>query len=109
MMLRVADCWHGMKQWVESGTPSSSGIVNFDLGEEAVSATRNGFHIAGTLGGVAEGLADFANCFIESVVEIDEGVRRPKFFLKLLASYDLAGMLEQHDQDLEGLFLQTNA
>jgi hypothetical protein len=33
-------------------------------------------------------------------------VRRPEFFLKFFASYDLAGVLNRHDQDLEGLFLK---
>jgi hypothetical protein len=42
------------------------------------------------------------------MVEINECVRRPEFFLKFLASYDLAGMLKQHRQDLERLLLKAN-
>src|SRR6266851_5308901 len=83
-------------------------IGNFDLREEAVAAASNGFHKAGTLGGVAEGLTDFADRFVEPVVEIHESVRGPEFFLKLLASYDLAGVLEQHRQELERLLLKAN-
>jgi hypothetical protein len=43
------------------------------------------------------------------VVEIHEGVRGPEFFLKFLAGYDLAGMLQKHRQDLEWLFLKANS
>jgi len=43
------------------------------------------------------------------VVEIHESVRGPEFLLKLFASYDLAGVLKQHRQELEGLFLKANS
>ena len=69
---------------------------NFDLREEAVATTSNGFHKAGAFGGVAEGLTDFVNRFVEPVVEIDESVCRPEFPLKFLARYDLAGLVKQH-------------
>src|SRR5690242_6367309 len=68
-------------------------IDNFDLREEAVAATSNGFHKAGTVGGVAEGLTDLVNRFVEPVVEIHKSVCGPEFFLKFLASYDLARVL----------------
>jgi hypothetical protein len=84
-------------------------LGNFDLREEAVSATSNRFHKAGTLGGVAEGLTKFIDRFVEPVVEIHESVRGPEFFLKFLTSYDLAGVLQQHRQELEGLFLKANS
>src|ERR1700738_3637830 len=83
-------------------------IVNFDLHEEAVAVASNSFHKAGTLGRVAEGLTDFVYRLVESVVKIHESAPGPEFFLKLLASYDLAGVLKQRRQDLEGLFLQPN-
>lgn len=84
-------------------------IGSFDLREEAVAATSNGFHKAGTLGGVVEGLTDFVDRFVEPVVEINKSVCGPELFLKFLASYDLAGVLKQHRQDLEGLFLKANS
>jgi hypothetical protein len=43
------------------------------------------------------------------VVEIHESVRRPEFFLKVLTSHDLAGVLKQHGQELNGLFLKANS
>jgi len=84
-------------------------IGNFDLSEEAVAATGNSFHKAGALGGIAEGLTDFVDRFVEPVIEIHESVCGPECFLNFLASYDLAGVLKQHRQDLEGLFLKPNS
>src|SRR5713101_8938808 len=84
-------------------------IDNLDLREEAVPAASNGFHKARTLGGVAEGFPDFVDRFVEPVVEIHESVCGPEFFLKFLPSYDLAGVVKQHRQDLEGLFLKANS
>jgi|SRR5215470_8192557 len=86
-----------------------SRVVYLDLCEEAVTTASNGFDKAGTLSGVAEGLTDFVNSFVEAVVEIDESVCRPEFFLKFLARYYLPWVLKQHRQDLEGLFLKANS
>jgi hypothetical protein len=98
-----------MRNSGEFQAASWSCIDNLNLGEEAVAATSNGFHKAGTLGGIAEGLADFADRFVETVVEINESVRGPKLFLEFLTSYDIAGVLKQQGQDLEGLFLKANS
>jgi hypothetical protein len=84
-------------------------LGNFDIREEAVSPPSNGFHKAGTLGGVSEGLTNFTDCFVEPVVEIHKSVRGPEFFLKFLTGYYLAVVLKQHRQDLEGLFLKANS
>jgi len=84
-------------------------IGNSDISKESVSATSNGFDEAGTLGGVAEGLTDFVDRLGEPVVEIHERLRGPEFLLKFLATDDLAGVLEQHRQDLEGLFLKPDS
>src|SRR5262249_53153938 len=77
--------------------------------EKAVAATSNGFHKARTLGRVAECLTDLVDRLVEPVIEVHESVCRPESCLKFLASYDLAGMLEQHHKDLEGLFLKPNS
>src|SRR5580700_5596439 len=97
-----------MKLCCEFRATNRGHFVRFYFREEAVAATRNSFYKAGTFGGVAKGLTDFVDSFIEPVVEIDKGVLRPEFFLKFLASYDLAGALNQHRQELEGLFLKAN-
>jgi hypothetical protein len=95
-----------MRKSGEFRAASWSCIDNVNVGEETVAATSNGFHKARTLGGVAEGLTDFADRFVETMVEIHESVRGPEFLLKLLPSHDLAGMLKHHRQELEGLFLK---
>jgi len=104
----ITNFCHGIRQSGEFRAAIWDCVDNFNLGEEAVSATSNGFYKAGTLRGVAEGFANFADRFVEPVVEIHESVRGPEFFLKLLASYDLAGVLEQHRQELERLLLKAN-
>jgi len=43
------------------------------------------------------------------VIKIHKGVFRPELFLKFLASYDFAGVLKQHHQNLEGLSLKPNS
>jgi len=87
---------------------ATRGSCNFDLREEAVAATRNCFHKSRTLGGVAERITDFVDCFIDSVVEIHEGVYGPECFLKLLACYEVAVALKQHHQDFKWLFLKPD-
>ena len=43
------------------------------------------------------------------MVEIHERVRGPELLLQFLAADDLAGVLEQHRQDLEGLLLKPDS
>jgi hypothetical protein len=85
------------------------GIENLDLGEETVAAASNGFDEAGTFRGVAESLADFVDGFVEPVIEIHKSVYGPEFFLKFLASYNLAGVVQQQSQNLERLFLKPDS
>jgi hypothetical protein len=42
------------------------------------------------------------------VVKIDKGIRRPQLALQLLASDNFARVLEQADQNLKRLFLQSD-
>jgi hypothetical protein len=105
----IANLCHWMWLSCDLGAANRCCIGNSDLGDEAVSAPSNGFHEAGTLGRVAERFTDFVDRFVEPVVEIHKSVCGPKVFLKFLASYDLAGMLKEHRQNLEGLFLKPNS
>jgi hypothetical protein len=83
-------------------------VGRFDLRKETVAAPRDGFHKTGTLGRISERVTDFAYRFVEPVIEIHESVSGPQLFLEFFTRYDLAGMLQQHRQDLEGLFLQPD-
>jgi len=105
----ITSFWRGMRLSREFRGANRGCIGNVDLREEAVAATRNSLHKAGALCGVAEGLTDFVDRFVEPVIEIHESVCGPECFLNFLASYDLAGVLKQHRQDLEGLFLKPNS
>src|SRR6201984_1189403 len=98
-----------MKLSCEFRAANSSRAGTFYFREEAVTATPNGFYKARTFSRVAESLANFADRFVKPVVEIHESVCRPQLFLKFLTSYDLAGVLKQHRQDLEGLFLKSDS
>ncbi len=105
----ITNFCRGMRLSCEFWAANRDCIGNFDLRDEAVAAASNSFQKAGTLGGVAKGLTDFVDRFVEPVVEIHKSVCGPEFFLKFLASYDLAVVLKQHRQDLEGLFLKANS
>ena len=81
---------------------SGHGFGSFDLCEEAVAATCNSFHKAGTFGRIAKGITDFVDCFIEPVIEIHESVCRPEAFLKFFASNDLARAVNSIDKTWKG-------
>src|SRR4029078_2930563 len=63
---------------------------------------------AGTLGGVPERITDLVDRLVEPMAKIHEGVCGPQPLLKVFAPDDLAGVLEQHRQDLEGLLLKPD-
>ena len=89
-------------------TASRCRIGDSDISNEAVAATSNGFRRNGDSRG-RQSLTDLVDRFVEPVVEIHERVRGPELILQFLATNDLAGALEQHRQDLEGLLLKPNS
>src|ERR1700758_3823030 len=93
----------------ESLAANRNWIDNFNIREEAIAAPGDGFHKAWALRGIAEGLTNLADRFVEPVVEIHESICGPELLLKLLASYDLARVFNEHRQDLEGLFLKPHS
>jgi hypothetical protein len=42
------------------------------------------------------------------VVEVNEGVCRPKLFAQFFSGDDVAGVLKENDQEPQGLFLQLD-
>ena len=62
----------------------------------------------GPLGGVAEYLAKARNRIVQAMIEIDKGVGGPNLRSQLLASDYFARVLQQSDQNLKGLFLQSD-
>src|SRR5260370_18472555 len=84
----ITNFCHGIRQSSQILAANSGRIGNFYLCKEAVAATSNGFHKAGTFGGVAEGPPDFSDRFVKPVVEIHERVCWPECLLMLFARYD---------------------
>src|SRR5437016_12399809 len=64
------------------------------------------FDKAWVLGGVTQGFAQPLDRVIQSLIEINERVSRPDSPSELLPRDDLARMLQQHLQKMEGLLLE---
>jgi hypothetical protein len=52
---------------------------------------------------VIQNTAEFLDGGVQTVLEVDEGIRGPELLTKLFASNDIAGVVEQKGQNLEGL------
>src|ERR1700683_934064 len=65
------------------------------------------FDVARRLRRIAKHFANSRNCVVEAVVKIDKRLSRPDSRLKFLASDNLAGTLQQHLEQLEGLAAQA--
>ena len=87
----------------------TGGLDAFDGGEEAVAAAGEGFDEARVAGLVAEGFADAVDGGVDAVLEVDEGAVGPELAADGFAGEDLAGALEQHGEDLEGLRVELDA
>src|SRR5580692_2391299 len=77
--------------------------------QKSVPVSRDGFDIAWTLRGIAEGRAQLGHGFVEAAIKIDEGVGRPKFLAEFLAGYHFPRMFQQKRENLEGLLLQLDS
>lgn len=68
-----------------------------------IAQTRPSFDVSRTLRKIPKDAAQLVDRGIQAVVEGHIGIR-PEFLAKHLSSYHLPGALDQHLQDLEGLF-----
>ena len=75
---------------------------------KAVAAAAKGLDEARILRRITQRLADLVDGFVEPVVEVDEGIRRPKRLLEFLSCDHVAHVLEQHRQDLKRLLLELD-
>ncbi len=82
---------------------------DFDRRDKAVADFWDGLHIAGIFRRVTEGGAKFLDGTVETVLEIDDGVRAPQADTHLLPGNDLAGGFQQHQKKGEGLAGQADA
>ena len=76
---------------------------------ETVSAPGNRFHIARAGGRISQRFPYLVDGRVQTVIEIDKCIRRPKFLAKVIPRHHLAGVIQQKFQYLEGLFLQSNS
>ena len=85
--------------------------LGFQFPDEKIAAAGNRFDIPGVCGGVAQDVADLLDRGVEAIVEIHESLRGPQLLLQFLAGNDLAGIFQEHLENLKGLTLQfgTNA
>ena len=71
--------------------------------DETVAALGDRFDVDGSIGEVAEGVAELHHRGVEAVVEIDEGVGGPENAAEVFAADELAGVLEKINKRTEGL------
>jgi len=74
-----------------------------DLGDEAISAAGECLDILGVFGRVAESIAELVYGGIQAMIEVNEGVARPKLGPKFLARDQLPGTLNQDRKNLKWL------
>src|ERR1700694_3879250 len=76
---------------------------------KAVTASRDGVKVAWPLSRIAQQLADFLDCRVQTIVEIHESIGRPQRLLQFVPRNDLAGTLKQHTKYLERLVLEPDS
>src|ERR1039458_6445630 len=77
--------------------------------DKAIAAAGNGFDEARFRDGIVENLANLVDGGAQAVIEVHKRVGGPKLLAYLLACYQLARTIEEHDQQLEGLGLQPDS
>src|SRR6266516_5224832 len=87
---------------------SARGIDRLDVGEEPITAARDGLDEARVLGRIAERFANLIDCFVEAVVKIHDRAG-PESAAQFLPGHQFSRFLEQHCQHLERLLLQPDA
>jgi hypothetical protein len=78
-----------------------------DVGQKPVATAGDGLDEAGIFGRISQCFSNFADRFIEAVIEIHDRLR-PKSFAKFLPDHQLSRLFQQHGQQLEWLFLQPD-
>src|SRR5690606_14867181 len=94
--------------WGRSEGSGRRGLLLQHSTDEAIAVPRNGFDVPRRLRFVAQGGPESAYCCIERAVVVDDAFR-PEPGNKLLSRNELAGTGEQFVEDLQRLFLQSNA
>lgn len=80
---------------------------HLNLTQEAVTPARHGFDVTRLIGRFPQHVAQLLDGGVDAVIEFHDGVVRPEPEADLVAKDHLAGMLQQHEEDLERLFPQA--
>jgi hypothetical protein len=76
--------------------------------KETITAAGDRSDVFRTVRRIAKGLPKLLDCSVNAVVELDYRIVRPKSFADLLAVNQVSAALDQHQQDLERLFLEQD-
>jgi len=82
--------------------------INLNRSDEAVASAGNGFDEARIASVIAEHLADLLNGGVESVVEFDERLDRPKLFPQFLPGDQFPMPLQEGLEDAARLLLEVD-
>ena len=85
------------------------GIHSNNRANKAVSAARQCFNESRLGSGIAKNLTNLVDCSPQAVIEVNEGVRGPKFPANLFACDEFPRTRQQHGQQLERLRLQPDS
>src|SRR5512141_384901 len=87
-----------------------SRIPTFHLywSDEPISLPCQGFDEARTGGRVPQHIPNLVHRRVQAVIEIDKGTFRPQALADLGTGDQLPGLLQQHDENVEGLPLQRH-
>src|SRR5438270_5274302 len=77
--------------------------------DEAISASGQGFNKSRIVCRIPQRLANFVHRGIQSMLEIDEGISRPKALSQLLSRDQLARVRKKRSKNLKWLFLEFEA
>lgn len=80
----------------------------FDLSDKPVAASRKSLDEARIVRRFPERAAQPFDGRIDAVVELDNRIVRPQFLADFLAQHRLAGVLDEHEQDLKRLIGQVD-
>jgi hypothetical protein len=89
------------------GGPRLPGLDHRNIGQKPIATAGDGLDEAGVFSRISQRIPNLADRFVEAVIEVHERLW-PKSFAKFLPDHQLSRFLQEHRQQLEGLFLQPD-
>src|SRR6266403_5803712 len=82
------------------------GPYAFNVCNKAISTLREGLYETWLLGAVPENFTQAVNSFVQTAIEVDEGIVAPQSPGEFFPRYNFAGTLQQQNEHLKRLLLQ---